>query len=193
MAEHKSLAEALSSAQGSGDPHAEAVALRAVGRLDHRPVHTRGRSDLDRFMCRVVFGISDCWIWLGALNQLGYGVTGSPILNERTAHRLAYRLFKGDIPQGLHVLHSCDVRCCVNPDHLRTGTHAENMQDMIRKGRGAAPRLRGERNPMARLTRIQVEEARRLKREGVSQHRLACLLNVSPTTISRIVREEAWL
>jgi hypothetical protein len=184
--------QALLEAQRSGDPHREALALRAVARLDYRPIHGRGRSDLDRFWTRLVFGMSDCWIWLGGLSHLGYGVTGARIQGERTAHRASYRLFNGKIPIGLHVMHSCDVRCCVNPEHLSLGTHLENMRDMAAKGRGRAPMLMGERNPMARLSATQVAEIRRLKGEGVSQLRLARLLGVSPMTISRIIRGETW-
>ena len=74
-----------------------------------------------------------CWIWMGQLNHNGYGrreVKGRRL----RAHRVAFGLDK--IPKGMMVLHKCDVRCCVNPDHLYIGDNSTNMRDMIRRGRG---------------------------------------------------------
>lgn len=83
---------------------------------------------------------SGCWIWTGKLRDRG-GATGEPygvttkLGREVYAHRFAYMAFHGPIPDGLNVIHSCDVRCCVNPAHLRLGTQKENIQDASRKGR----------------------------------------------------------
>ena len=80
-----------------------------------------------------------CWAWLAALSSTGYGATSpkrrARFGGEGTAHRLSWKAFKGDIPQGQHVLHHCDVRCCVNPDHLFLGTNADNIRDSMAKGR----------------------------------------------------------
>lgn len=74
-----------------------------------------------------------CWIWLMAHFTNGYGAVSNK--SERLAHRLSYRAFKGEIPNGLFVCHKCDVKSCVNPDHLFLGTHQDNMLDMSAKGR----------------------------------------------------------
>lgn len=77
-----------------------------------------------------------CWLWHGARFSNGYGCCFDGGKPRRTlAHRMAYRLKIGQIPQNLLVLHRCDVRLCVNPDHLFLGTHADNTHDMIVKGR----------------------------------------------------------
>jgi hypothetical protein len=76
-----------------------------------------------------------CWLWSGRIGSHGYGAASGQRCHK-DAHRLSYSAFKGEIPTGLHVLHKCDVRCCVNPDHLFVGTQSDNMRDMHAKGRG---------------------------------------------------------
>lgn len=75
-----------------------------------------------------------CWLWYGGTNEHGYGIFFADGRFQK-AHRLAYRWAHGDFDQSLDVLHSCDNPACVNPDHLRLGTHADNMRDMARRGR----------------------------------------------------------
>lgn len=79
---------------------------------------------------------SGCWIWMASTMGNGYGdfrYGGRHLL----AHRASYEAFIGIIPDGLHVLHRCDIRCCVNPHHLRLGTNTENIHDCCSKGRNA--------------------------------------------------------
>ena len=90
-----------------------------------------------------------CWLWTGAKVNLGYGqvYTHRRLDGSRArhyAHRVSYALTHGYVPAHLEVMHSCDVPGCVNPDHLSLGTHAVNMADRERKGRGAKvkPKLR---------------------------------------------------
>lgn len=80
-----------------------------------------------------------CWLWNGACNWKGYGVTWWQKKFNR-AHRVSWLITNGNIPNGLFVLHTCDVRNCVNPKHLFLGTHQDNMKDMTAKGRHAKSR-----------------------------------------------------
>jgi hypothetical protein len=83
-----------------------------------------------------------CWLWTGALNSQGYGSIG---VNGKSvsAHRFSYELYVGEIPAGMVVCHSCDVRHCVNPEHLWVGTTADNNRDMFTKDRnGSSSRKR---------------------------------------------------
>ncbi|MFZ9715826.1 MAG: HNH endonuclease signature motif containing protein [Ilumatobacteraceae bacterium] len=86
-----------------------------------------------RLLSKVV-KTDSCWLWGGALTSHGYG--SIKFLQRRWGtHRLSYTVFKGSIPDGLMVCHSCDVRACVNPDHLWLGTNLDNQRDSESKGR----------------------------------------------------------
>lgn len=91
---------------------------------------------------------SGCWIWLAATSKCGYGRfgVGGHTGNLFPAHRIAWQLYRGEIPEGFEVAHRCDVRTCVNPDHLWLATHAENMADMMAKGRNRPGPVFGDRN-----------------------------------------------
>ncbi len=135
----------------------------------------------ERFELRVArCPMSGCWLWLGSLSE-GYG----QFLRER-AHRAAYRLFVGAIPDGMHVLHKCDVKSCANPKHLYLGTHADNMADM-----GLRTAARGERGGMAKLTTAQVSEIRVLA-GTMSQRLIGSLFGVDGSTVSNIVAGKTW-
>lgn len=83
----------------------------------------------DRFLLRCKLDASGCWLWTGATTGPGYGKTTGV-----DAHRAAYTIFKGAIPKGKYVLHRCDIKLCVNPDHLWAGTQKENVLDAKAKG-----------------------------------------------------------
>lgn len=125
---------------------------------------------------------SGCWLWIGAVNEFGYGVTG-----KGRAHRISYEQHKGVIPAGLCILHKCDVPSCVNPDHLFAGTKRDNLVDMYRKGRGRPPRGEGCHNH--RLTEAQVCE---IRSSDKSARFLGAKYGVSHTAIIRIKSRRKW-
>lgn len=121
-----------------------------------------------RFYDKVLPLSCGCHVWLACRNKKGYGLFQ---VGRRSvhAHRVAYALMNGDIPDGMFVCHMCDNPCCVNPDHLFLGTHDDNMRDMVSKGRS-----------LRRLTKEQVTEIiERYDRGGVTQRELAAEYGVS--------------
>ena len=77
-------------------------------------------------------GPDDCWEWTAGKNTRGYGQFKILPSKPALAHRVSYELHKGEIPKGLHVLHSCNNASCVNPNHLRVGTAKENYEDQLK-------------------------------------------------------------
>lgn len=134
---------------------------------------------------------SGCWIWMGGLCFYGYGRIRTGTKKADKAHRFSYSNFRGPIPEGLYVCHRCDVRCCVNPDHLFLGTHADNMADMSKKGRCRASRHRGVANPKAKLTENDVHQIRAL-RGHLTIRRIGEMFGTTHGVISKIHLGKLW-
>lgn len=131
----------------------------------------------------------ECWLWARARDEGGYGrlmVEGQDWL----AHRAAYELTYGPIPEELCVLHRCDNPPCVKPDHLFLGSRADNIADMIAKGR-KAPQAIGQDNPNSRLTIEQVIEIKKTPHYYLSGG-LAVKYGVTSQTIRDIRRGRTW-
>lgn len=132
-----------------------------------------------------------CWVYRTARpDDYGRVLTGS---GRVKAHRFSWTLLRGPVPPGLWVLHRCDNRPCVNPDHLFIGTGADNVADMINKGRHNA--RHGEGHPMAKLTRGEVDQIRKTYRRGSRTYgspALARRFGVSQPMILHIVKGIAW-
>lgn len=131
----------------------------------------------------------ECVEWTGYVNALGYGRVR---FNGRKwlTHRLAWVRAFGAIPDGFLVLHRCDNPPCVNPAHLFLGTHADNVADMIAKGRQVHPR--GSDHPMAKLTECDVVAVRTRLKGGESRAAIAASLGVSTSLVGYIEKEKIW-
>jgi hypothetical protein len=105
------------------------------------------------------------------------------------AHRVAYMEHFGPIPEGKVVMHTCDNPACVNPEHLKVGTQADNIADKVKKGRQAKGTLIGS----AKLNEKQVSEIRDLYAKGGETHQsLAKVFGVSRSLITAILNRKWW-
>lgn len=160
---------------------------------------------------------NDCWIWRAHGMPQGYGHFQ---IGDRPyrAHRVAWQLTFGEIPDGMCVLHRCDMPPCCNPDHLFLGTVAENNRDAADKNRTAkgnrngaythperrpkgkthgmygrpGMRIFGEANASSKLSAQTISSIREHYGRGVTQKQLAALWGTSQANISRIVNHQAW-
>ncbi len=135
-----------------------------------------------------------CWHWTASPGTAGYGQIGVGGRAGRPvgAHRVAWELYRGAIPDGLFVLHSCDNKLCVKPAHLFLGTQLDNIHDMMSKGRDVRNAPKGERAGLAKLTNQDVRRIRKLYATGRTQYELAEQFDVGQSTISSITRRQTW-
>ena len=123
---------------------------------------------------------SDCWDWLASEDRDGYGRFWDGEKHVR-AHRFAWTLFRGPIPEGKQVLHECDNPPCVNPDHLFLGTNTDNIKDMMQKGRHAA-----------KLNPVKVREIRDRAAGGETHKSISIDVGVSRPLITEVVNRKLW-
>ena len=144
-----------------------------------------------RFIAKLdIRGPDECWECSAGSTSGGYGqfkIDGEHFL----AHRLAWVFWRGPIPEGMFVLHRCDNRPCCNPRHLWLGTQADNIADMMAKGRRFS--THGEQNGNAKLTAEQALNIRRRYADGgIYQRELAEEYDIGRENVGKIIRGERW-
>lgn len=132
---------------------------------------------MDRVRGYLLFPKPECIVWDGAINKTGYAVirwNRHPML----ASRVIWAMMRGPIPDGMHILHHCDNPPCINPRHLFMGTHADNMRDMIAKGR--------------KHTKITSQEAAIIRESDKSNQALAAQYGLKERQIRNIKSGASW-
>jgi hypothetical protein len=151
-------------------------------------------TEAERFLARVEPDLNTgCWIWAGAAAAGGYGCAVYRGAVHK-AHRVSWAIHNGHMPpRAIKVCHKCDTPACVNPAHLWLGTQAQNVADMVAKGRARTSPRFGSENPTAALDEDAVWAIRHmLKARWFSQIEVARSYGVSPMTISRIANNQTW-
>lgn len=134
---------------------------------------------------------SGCWEWKGSRHvRGGYGqISGTRATGPLKAHRVAYEISFGEVPEGMMVCHRCDNPPCVNPDHLFAGSGLDNIQDCWNKGRGKHMVMAGEACPASKLTWASVHE---IRDSTDSLSALAARYGVSKQAISKVKKGQTW-
>ena len=138
-------------------------------------------------------GPDECWMWLRYTNTAGYGKVRINKIGHY-AHRLAWSISSGrEVPCGLCVCHRCDNPACVNPGHLFLGTQAENLADMVKKGRqGRHGRAKGEANGSSKLTDGAVRGILESVSKGETLLSIGERYGVTKATVWKIKERRAW-
>jgi len=138
----------------------------------------------DRLILHSHVSKNGCWEWLRSLRN-GYAQTGNAL--EPAGHRLSWTLFHGPVPRGLWVLHRCDNRKCINPDHLFVGVREDNIVDAVKKARYQ----RGSGHVCAKLTEADIPTIRELA-ESVSLTEIGQMYGVTYATIHDVMTRKTW-
>ena len=142
----------------------------------------------DKIQKNISINDSECWIWRGAKHRQGYGNISFNKKNQ-LLHRVAWQIYKGDIPGNLLVCHKCDVTSCCNPEHLFLGTQQDNVDDAVTKKKFEKRAKLKRRN---KLNYEQVQEIKKLHSLGSTRKELREKFSVGETCIAKILTGVSW-
>lgn len=166
----------------TGRKHSEETKLKISLSQKANSYNRKPQPIVDKFMLRVSMEPNTgCWLWIGSIISWGYGVFYNGKKQKLSAHRLSYELFKGKIPEGLSVLHSCDTRSCVNPLHLHVGTAKDNFNEMIARQR---------KTPI--ITKLTSNEVLEIRNSSLSHKKLSDLYGIAKITVWSIKNYRTW-
>lgn len=160
-------------------------------RKDSKP---RPRISIEaRFWAKVQKGeLNECWLWLGSKDSGGYGLIGNTDTKRlMKTNRLSWIIHFGEIPKGMKVCHHCDTPACVNPSHLFLGTQADNVRDMVKKGRGqrhGKGGVYGDKNPLAKFTQEDFDKVLELRAKGLSTRQIAIIVGMSASHVGYVIK-----
>ncbi|RPI85131.1 MAG: hypothetical protein EHM34_00045 [Nitrosopumilales archaeon] len=143
----------------------------------------------NKLLSRIDIKDNGCWEWKGAKHRQGYGNIGYK-RKVCLAHRISWKLFRGDLRDDILVLHKCDNPPCINPDHLFLGSDRDNVLDSISKGRFY--RAKGKDHYFSRFSNEQIKEIRKLSESGITYDKIAKLFDSHKATICHIVKRKSW-
>lgn len=158
------------------------------------------KTNQDRITANVKIDGNGCWIWQLSLNKKGkfaYGYIGLGAVKNNTrinvaAHRFSYSAFKGEIPDGINVCHSCDNPKCVNPEHLFLGTRQDNVDDRESKNRNNPYYKKGCKHPNAIITESNVVTIIDMQSKGLKSKDIAKEIGVNVRIIYDVISGRTW-
>lgn len=152
------------------------------------PNHIKLGGTPEYFWSKVIIkNINECWIWMGLKDKDGYGKFFENNNDTIRSHRYVYTLYYGDIPENMQICHTCDTPECVNPNHLFSGTHQDNVNDKVNKNR----QVKGENHIGSKLKESDIILIRQLALT-IPHNKLAQQFNISTFMIYNIIYEKSW-
>lgn len=168
---------------------------QSCGCMQKKAMHARRIPELKRFWRFVKKGgVDECWNWTGGKSKLGYGLFSVHLPNHpdtAKAYRISWEIAnQASLLPGSVIMHTCDNPPCVNPAHLKLGTHKENVQDMCAKGRKRISR--GESHSCSKMTEAQVTAARHAASNKKTIASISREMNLPYSALWSAIRGKTW-
>lgn len=143
---------------------------------------------LTEILSRYEIDKNGCWNYTGYKDKNGYPKCSNRGVSDKLVHRISFEFYVSKLEEGLFVCHKCDNPSCINPNHLFAGTQQDNMDDMIKKGRG----LFGSKHQNSTLNEKDVLVIRKMRLKGEKIKHIASEFKVSRSTVYDVVNKRCW-